>query len=260
MTEQNQVAVAPEQKSLIVQFADKYSVDPKKLLNTLKATCFNTKEAITDEQMMALLVVADQYNLNPFTKEIYAYPDKGKIVPVVGVDGWSRIINSHPNLDGIEFVYSEATKVHKGKMVHEFIDCIIHRKDRSVPTKVREYFDEVLRVSDYKSPWDSHPHRMHRHKALIQCARIAFGFAGIFDEDEGLRIVEAPKHEKIKAQNETLDALNGKAKPEIPEIIDADFAEVDSPPEKELCQICNGRGLLENLDGDKEPCECQKLI
>jgi hypothetical protein len=31
---------------------------------------------VTDEQMMALLIVADQYGLNPFTKEIYGYPDK----------------------------------------------------------------------------------------------------------------------------------------------------------------------------------------
>ena len=29
---------------------------------------------------------------------------------------------------------------------------------------------------------------MLRHKALIQCARIAFGFSGIYDEDEAHRI------------------------------------------------------------------------
>jgi hypothetical protein len=29
---------------------------------------------------------------------------------------------------------------------------------------------------------------MLRHKALIQCARLAFGFAGIYDEDEATRI------------------------------------------------------------------------
>src|SRR3546814_15877124 len=39
-------------------------------------------------------------------------------------------------------------------------------------------------------PWQSHPKRMLRHKAMIQCARIAFGFTGIFDEDEAQRIVE----------------------------------------------------------------------
>jgi TRAP-type uncharacterized transport system substrate-binding protein len=32
---------------------------------------------------------------------------------------------------------------------------------------------------------------MLRHKTLIQGARIAFGFAGIYDEDEAKRIIEA---------------------------------------------------------------------
>jgi hypothetical protein len=56
---------------------------------------------------------------------------------------------------------------------------------------VREYFSEVARSMNYTTPWDTHPNRMHRHKALIQCARVAFGFAGIYDEDEAERIVEA---------------------------------------------------------------------
>jgi len=33
---------------------------------------------------------------------------------------------------------------------------------------------------------------MLRHKAMIQCARLAFGFAGIYDQDEAERIAEVP--------------------------------------------------------------------
>ena len=187
----NQESV-PKRQSLVAKFADRYGVDADKMLSTLKATCFRQRDnkEISNEQMMALLVVADQYKLNPFTKEIFAFPDKSGIVPVVGVDGWSRIINENPALDGIEFRYSETTKTHKGKTVHDWIDCVIRRKDRSEPTIVREFFDEVVRETSYTTPWDTHPNRMHRHKTLIQCARIAFGFAGIFDEDEAERIVE----------------------------------------------------------------------
>ena len=59
------------------------------IIGILKQTAFKQKEgAVTDAQMTALLIVAQQYGLNPFTKEIYAYPDKNNgIVPVVGVDG-----------------------------------------------------------------------------------------------------------------------------------------------------------------------------
>ena len=105
----------------------------------LKNTAFKVKDGqVTDNQMTALLVIANQYGLNPFTKEIYAYPDKSNgIVPVVGVDGWSRIINEHPQLDGIEFSYSDETLTHKGKVAHEWIECSITRKDRAKPIVVR---------------------------------------------------------------------------------------------------------------------------
>jgi len=145
------------------------------LINTLKATAF--KGQVTDAQMTALLVVANQYGLNPWTKEIYAFPDKNNgIVPVVGVDGWSRIINDHPQFDGLDF-----------EQDGESCTCIIHRKDRAHPIKVTEYMDECKRGT---GPWGSHPRRMLRHKALIQCARLAFGYTGIYDEDEAERIKE----------------------------------------------------------------------
>lgn len=65
------------------------SVDPQELITTLRQTAF--KGDASDAQFIALLIVANQYGLNPWTKEIYAFPDKQNgIVPVVGVDGWSR--------------------------------------------------------------------------------------------------------------------------------------------------------------------------
>ncbi len=156
------------------------------LVETLKATAF--KGQVSDAQMTALLIVANQYGLNPWTKEIYAFPDKNNgIVPVVGVDGWARIINEHPQFDGEEFEYGPVIQ-HKNKTANEWIECVIYRKDRSKPTRIREFFDEVNR--DTAIPWQSHPKRMHRHKALIQCARLAFGFGGIYDQDEAERIAE----------------------------------------------------------------------
>lgn len=146
------------------------------LMGVLKATAF--KGQVSDAQLSALLVVANQYGLNPWTKEIYAFPDKNNgIVPVVGVDGWARIINGHPQFDGMEFEQDE-----------ESCTCVMFRKDRSHAIKVTEYMAECRRAN--AGPWGSHPKRMLRHKALIQCARLAFGFVGIYDEDEAERITE----------------------------------------------------------------------
>jgi phage recombination protein Bet len=168
--------------SVLVRMGQRYGVDPDKMLGTLKETAF--KGNVSNEQMMALLVVADQYGLNPWTKEIYAFPDRNNgIVPVVGVDGWSRIINTNPQFDGMDFADGELND----KQIPAWIECAIFRKDRSHPIKVKEYFAECGRDV---GPWKSHPRRMLRHKAMIQCARLAFGFAGIFDQDEAERIVE----------------------------------------------------------------------
>lgn len=162
--------------SLTGKLAQRFDMkNSPELLDTLKATAF--KGQVSDAQMTALLIVANQYGLNPWTKEIYAFPDKNNgIVPVVGVDGWARIINENPQFDGLEFEQAEKD-----------CTCIIYRKDRSHPIRVTEYKDECSRNT---GPWQSHPKRMLRHKALIQCARLAFGYTGIYDQDEAERIVE----------------------------------------------------------------------
>lgn len=146
------------------------------LMATLKNTAF--KGQVSDAQMTALMLVAQQYGLNPWTREIYAFPDRQNgIVPVVGVDGWARIINENPQFDGMDFQQDE-----------DSCTCIIYRKDRNHPIKVTEWMSECKRNA---GPWQSHPKRMLRHKALIQCARLAFGFVGIYDQDEADGIIDA---------------------------------------------------------------------
>lgn len=165
--------------SQATSLAKKLALDanPSDLVAVLKATAF--KGNVSDSQMAALMMVASQYGLNPWTKEIYAFPDRQNgIVPVVGVDGWSRIINSHPQFDGMDFEQDE-----------ERCTCIIYRKDRSHPIRVTEWMAECKREG--VGPWKSHPRRMLRHKAMIQCARLAFGFVGIYEQDEAERIIEA---------------------------------------------------------------------
>jgi hypothetical protein len=188
---------AKQNKGLLSTMAAKFGVDPDKMLATLKATAF--KGDVTNEQMIALLAVANQYDLNPWTKEIYAFPDKKNgIVPVVGLDGWSRIINSNAAFDGMEFVESESLiDSPEHKPCPEWIECRIYRKDRSRAIAVRERFSECYRppfkggqYGPVNGPWQSHTSRFLRHKAMIQCARLAFGFVGIYDPDEAERLRE----------------------------------------------------------------------
>lgn len=164
-------------QTLTAQLANRLNLgDGAGLMETLKATAF--KGQVSDAQMTALMVVANQFGLNPWTKEIYAFPDRNNgIIPVVGVDGWSRIINTHAQFDGMDFEQDD-----------ESCTCVIYRKDRGHPIKVTEWMSECKRQG--AGPWQSHPKRMLRHKAMIQCARLAFGYGGIYDQDEAERIVE----------------------------------------------------------------------
>jgi hypothetical protein len=175
---------------------------------------------------MAFSIVANEYNLNPFIKQIYAFPAKGGgIVPVVSVDGWITMTNNHPQMDGIEF---EDEHDEKGNLVS--IACTIYRKDRSRPIRAKEYLEECRRPTD---PWKM-PHRMLRHKALIQTSRIAFGFSGITDEDEaddiarngGMRDVNgrvvgeassvADRLREAEAAEATVDPAPAQAEPKAP--------------------------------------------
>ena len=174
--------------------------DGNGLIDTLKATAF--KGQVSDAQMTALMIVANQYGLNPWTKEIYAFPDKNNgIVPVVGVDGWARIINSHSQFDGMDF-----------EQTPDSCTCTIYRKDRSHPTKVTEWMAECKRTN--VGPWVSHPYRMLRHKAMIQAARLAFGFVGIYEQDEAERIIEAAGQ---AAPAKRVDPATGEISKVLPE-------------------------------------------
>lgn len=169
----------PQRLSVTRDMAHRFGMEADAFEATLRKTIFPGTG--TREEFAAFLLVAKQYNLNPVTREIYAMPKKGGgIIPVVSIDGWVRLANEHPAFDGMEFEAGHDD----AKLVS--ITCKIFRKDRSHPTEVTEYLSECKRDTD---PWKMQ-HRMLRHKAMIQCARYAFGFAGIYDEDEAERFAD----------------------------------------------------------------------
>ena len=152
--------------------AERLDIEPKRMSEVLKATAF--KACKNDEQFAALIIVANTYGLNPLLKELYAFPGKGgEIVPIVSIDGWLRIVNDHPQMDGMSDAWADDGS---------WCEVTIYRKDRKHPTVHREYLEEVKRGSE---PWKQHPRRMLKWKTIIQTGRIAFGFGGIHDEDEG---------------------------------------------------------------------------
>lgn len=161
--------------SLVAQVAANIGLDERVFYDTLKSTIMPGNATAAD--LATFLVACKEYELNPLTAEIYAFPKKGGgIQAVVGIDGWAKMVNRHPLFNGADFDYHEDAK---GEL--EAITCRIHVKGRDFPVAITEYMAECKRET---APWKSHKRRMLRHKAFIQGARIALGIVGVVDEDE----------------------------------------------------------------------------
>ena len=207
-------------RSALEAMAMRLQVTPQVLQSTLRSTVFSACR--NNEEFVALVVVANEYGLNPLLKEIYAFPAKGGgIVPMVSIDGWIRIMNEHPQFDGIEFAH-----IVDGKGALEAIEAIIYRKDRGHSIKVIEYLDENKRGTE---PWKQMPSRMLRHRALIQGARIAFGFSGVASEGDEIELVgQSATATALPAQKSLAEELDD----EIPSF-DGETGEVIEGPARD---------------------------
>lgn len=229
----------PEKKGVatlpaIVGLAKVYDLDAAAFVYTFKQIAMPSPH--TDAEFVSCCLVAREHGLNPLTKEIYFMRDKhGKIQAIVGVDGWIKKCNEHPQFDGV--VFNDMCD-EKGKIIA--ITARMHRKDRTYPIEATEYLSECLQVREKAGPWQSHPNRMLRHKALIQCARIAFGFAGLMDRDE---------FDQWQGMRDVTPAA--PALPEIPDIPDAPAVDNQEPPADPLA---NESEYLDNLEDEMREC------
>ena len=235
----NEVArVEPQQAqrlSIVGAMANRFSMEADTFMATLKATVIGDK--LTREEQAAFLLVAWEHRLNPITREIYAMPKKGGgIIPVVSIDGWVRLANEHPAFDGMAFETE-----HSGNDLVS-ITCKIHRKDRAHPIEVTEFFAECKRPTE---PWKDMPRRMLRHKAMIQCARYAFGFAGIYDPDEAERFA-AP----LNAEPEQRRAPSPSAAPMIE-------ARAEAPAPRADMVVADGGAIVPETERQPTPASTQ---
>lgn len=115
-------------KSLVGRMAAEYGVDRDKFYATLANSIFAQgakdrdgkfqPKVPTPEEMLALLVVCDKFKLDPFTRQIFAFSSKrGKIVPIVSIDGWLSIINKTPVGQSDERRFqAKQTRSHSGRI------------------------------------------------------------------------------------------------------------------------------------------------
>jgi hypothetical protein len=151
----------------------------------------------TDAEMVVASSLCAKYDLNPMVKECAAFVSNGKLQFVVMVDGWYKMVNRHPDFDGVEF---EDKFDEKGVIFSS--TCKMFLKSRTRPIVVTEYLAECKQSS---TPWQKWPARMLRHKAYIQAARMAFGFSDVIDDDEARRYPQYTQERDITPATQPLD-------------------------------------------------------
>ena len=117
--------------------------------------------------ILVLLRSMQSLHLDPLCEEIgFTQFEDGQWQVLITIEGCSKLLNQHPQFNGL--VFNQADTLIDG--VPEWIECSIYRKDREVPTTVREYLTEVRSENPI---WQKMPRRMLRHRALQQCVRLA---------------------------------------------------------------------------------------
>ena len=117
--------------------------------------------------ILTILRSMQNLHLDPLCDEIgFTQYDDGQWQVFITIEGCSKLLNQHPQFNGL--VFNQADTLIDG--VPEWMECSIYRKDRTVPTTVREYLTEVRGENPI---WQKMPRRMLRHRALQQCVRLA---------------------------------------------------------------------------------------
>jgi len=167
---------------IVSSYANHLGVEAGKLMTVLKNSCFKSREPFTDEEVFAGLWLAHRYSLDPFAREFYLFRGQGgQVSGITGIDGWIKVVNSQPNYDGCEFEWQFTQDG-----LPFACTCKIYDKSRSRPFEVTEFYDEC--VIPTSPNWRKMPKRLLRHRAFIQCARLAFGLSGLLVRDEAEEI------------------------------------------------------------------------
>lgn len=253
-------ARAAEQKprNALEAMAARLQVSPAGLKDTLVKTVFSACKS--EAEFIALTIVANAYDLNPLTKEIYAFPKKGGgIMPMISYDGWIKIMNSHPQTDGFEFNH---TLNEKGDAIA--VEGVFYRKDRSRPTKKMVYLKEFKRNTE---PWNNSPNHMLDVRCLCHTVRLALGINAGVEGDADIDVIDGgtitaqslPSRQSLAEElNDGIPALE-EVDQETGEILDRDPNTGRTVEDEETARALDAGGAEPEAAEDEAPAWASKV-
>ena len=185
------------------KLSENMGVSQEDITGVIKGMIISSKNqhgaTATNAELAIVTSVCAKYDLNPLVGECAAFVSGGKLSVVVMISGWYKMVNRRPEFDGVEF---DDKFDDKGNLAS--ITCRMFIKGRERPVCVTEYMAECK--DPRSSVWTKWPARMLRHKAYIQCARMAFGITEIIDDDEASRIAaNSPREKDITPATKAID-------------------------------------------------------
>lgn len=149
--------------------------DDKKVIETIKRT---VAVGVDDIELAMFLELCKSSGLNPFKREVWCIKAGNRAQIMVGLNGYLKIANSHPQFDGMEI---ELNSTDKGELISA--TCKVHRKDRKYPST------GIAIMKEYKKStpiWTQMPSVMLSKVAKCIAIREAFPLetAGTYAEEE----------------------------------------------------------------------------
>lgn len=173
----------------------------------------------TNDEFAVFLELARRYQLDPFSKQIWAIKYNGNAAQIfTGRDGFLSIAHRSGVFDGME------SGVDVDKTGETIGWAKVYRKDMTHP------FSITVSLKEYdtgKSLWREKPRTMIQKVAESQCLRRAFSISGLYDQDE----IDTPEQQQPQpADYRIIDAPETHYTPRAPSASAPQPAATDQKP------------------------------
>ncbi len=177
--------------SILSDFARKRGLTLEALRQALAFGPCARMGAVNDELFEQIILRANMLGADPFS-ELRAFNGAEGLVVYMTIDGYLRIANSHPQMDGLEIeLPAEEEWVAVGNTTvngmalkaPKWVAAKVYRKDRRCPITVTEYLDECYAPVSIdatgqvynNASWMKAPKRTLTQRAVMSALRTAFG-------------------------------------------------------------------------------------
>lgn len=167
------IAATERNMTLTERAAEVMGVPAESVVAILRSvwTVGKDEAELTQSEMFVGIGIVAKYGLDPIAREIYVTRNKGKMMTIIGIDGWVKILDRTEHYDGYEIALHE-----DDKGVIDYVDATIHSKTRTYPSTYRAFRSEYSKLSGFM--WSKIPTHMLRLFAIRHAARLFVPLGG----------------------------------------------------------------------------------